>query len=101
MAECGSQPESFDVSPFLVSEEEVHVQLGWSSDKLLTVCAYNNEVNIHIRRLMRDNVKGWIPAETGIFLSPSEFRELAQACPRCGKYYHLGEEELREQNLVK
>ena len=100
MAEWGRQQQSFDLTPFVVNEDEVRFQLGWTSDRFLTVSVYNKEVNIHIRRFTHDPVKGWIPTKTGIVLSPCEIQEFVHFLPYLGQAYHLAEQKLKDENLV-
>ena len=72
---------AFDLTPFLVNDEEVCFQLGWTSDKFLTVTVYNDQISMHIRKIMFDADKGWVPTKTGIMLSPFEIQELAHILP--------------------
>ena len=100
MAEWRVQP-SFDLTPFIIDEDETRFQLGWASDKFITVRVYNNEVRIHISRFVYDSIKGWIPTKTGIELSPIEVQEFAQYLPHLGQAFHLAEQKLKEQSKPK
>ena len=49
---------AFDLTPFLVNDEEVRFQLGWTLDKFLTVTVYNDQISMHICKFMFDADKG-------------------------------------------
>ena len=61
----------------------------------LVVSTFDNEVKTHIRH---EEARGWIPTKTGIMLTPSEIKELAQFLPQFGQAYFLLEERLREDD---
>ena len=91
---------SLDLSPHIMNDEEICVQLRWTSNKFLVVSAFNDEVKTHIRWFRHEEARGWIPTKTGIMLKPSEIKELAQFLPQFGQAYFLLEERLREKMMV-
>lgn len=90
---------AFDLTPFLVNDEEVRFQLGWTSDKFLTVTVYNDQISMHIRKFMFDADKGWIPTKTGIMLSPFEIQEMAHFLPHLGHAYDFVLQRLSQKRL--
>ena len=90
---------AFDLSPFLVNDEEVRFQLGWRSDKLLTVTVYIDQISMHIRKFMFDADKGWVPTKTGIMLSPFEIQEMAHFLPHLGHAYDFVLQRLNHKHL--
>ena len=90
---------AFDLTPFLVNDEEVQFQLGWTSDKFLTVTVYNDTISMHIHKLMFDADKGWIPTKTGIMLSPFEIQEMAHFLPHLGHDYDFVLQRLNQKHL--
>ena len=65
----------FDLTPFLVNDEEVPFQLGWTSYKLLIVTVYNDQISMHIRKFMFDADNGWIPTKTGVIYHHLKYKK--------------------------
>ena len=89
-----------DLSPHIMNDEEIRFQLGWTSNKVLVVSIFSNEVKTHIRRFRHKEAREWIPTNTGILLTPSEIKELAQFLPKFSQVYFLLEERLRKKMIV-
>ena len=90
---------AFDLTPFLVNDKEVRFQLGWTSDKFLTVTVYNDQISMHTRKFIFDADRGWIPIKTGIMLYLFEIQEMAHFLPHLGHAYDFVSQRLNQKRL--
>ena len=56
---------------------------------------------MHVRKFMFDADKGWVPAITGIMLSPFETQEMAHFLPHLGHAYDSVLQRLNQKHLKK